>query len=145
MSSQGISRQHLMIRVDTNTSRFIQTPRNSSVFSGEAIIFLSAPSLSDGKQVPIYIITLVLSSTVPRDLWAYLFHSILMTGMWASYSYPVQRFSSLVANSHKWQPLSCYPFSFQRDTSLTLQRVLHSRPRLLNSWVSSPIPYCKPF
>ena len=36
---QGISRHHLMIRVDTNTSRFIQTPRNSSVFPGEAIIF----------------------------------------------------------------------------------------------------------
>ena len=39
MSSQGISRQHLMVRVETNTSRFIQTPRNSSVFPGEAIIF----------------------------------------------------------------------------------------------------------
>ena len=66
--------------------------------------------------------------TVPHDLWAYLFHSILMTDMWASYSYPAQRFASLVANSHKQQPLSCYPFSFQRDILSTLQRVLHSRP-----------------
>ena len=84
MSSQGISRQNLMTRVDTNTSRFNRTPRNSSVFLGEAIILLSASYLSDGEQVSIYIITLVLSSPVLRDLWAHLFRSILMTDMWAS-------------------------------------------------------------
>ena len=84
MSSQGISRQILMTRVDTNTSRFNRTPRNSSVFLGEAIILLSASYLSDGEQVSIYIITLVLSSPVLRDLWAHLFRSILMTDMWAS-------------------------------------------------------------
>ena len=84
MSSKGISRQNLMTRVDTNTSRFNRTPWNSSVFPGEAIILLSAPYLSDGEQVSIYIITLVLSSPVQRDLWAHLFRSILMTDMWAS-------------------------------------------------------------
>ena len=145
MSSQGISRQHLMIRVDTNTSRFNWTPRNSLVFPGEANMFLSAPYLWHGKQVPIYIITLALSSPVPRNLWAYLFCSILMIDMQASYFYPAQRFASLVAKSHKQQSLSCYFFSFQRDTLLTLQRVLHSHPVLFNSWVSSPILYCKPF
>ena len=36
-------------------------------------------------------------------------------------------------------------FSFQRDTLLTFQRVLHNRALLLNSCVSSPILYCKPF
>ena len=117
--------QHLKIHLDSQ--EFF------GFFPGEAIIFLSAPYLSDGKQVPIYIITLILSSSVPRNLWAYLFHNILMTDMWASYSYPAQRFASLVANSHKQQPLSCYPFSFQRDTLLTLQRVLHSCPLLLSS------------
>ena len=45
----------------------------------------------------------------------------------------------------KQQSLSLYSFSFQRDTWLTLQRVLHSHPLLLNSCVSSPILYCKPF
>ena len=145
MSSQGISRQQLMIRVDTNTSRFIWTPRNFFIFScsGEHVSFCT---LSFGwNQVPIYIITLALSSPVQRDLGAYLFRSILMTDMWASYSYPAQRFTSLVANSHKQQSLSLYSFSFQRDTLLTLQRVLHSHPLLLNSCVSSPILYCKPF
>ena len=145
MSPQGISRQRLMIRVDTNTSKFIWTPRNSLVFPGEANIFLSAPYLSDEEQVPIYIITLALSSPVQRDLSAYLFHSILMTDMWASYSYPAQRFASLVANSHKQQSLYLYSFSFQRVPWLTLQRILHSHPLLLNSCVSSPILYCKPF
>ena len=109
--------QHLKIHPDSQ--KFF------SFFHGEAIIFLSAPYLSDGKQVPFYIITLALSSPVPCGLWAYQFLSILMTDMWASHSYPVQRFASLVANSHKQQPLFCYFFSFQRDVLLTLQRVLH--------------------
>ena len=105
MSSQGISRQHLMTRVDTNTSRFNRTPRNSSGFPGEANVFLAALYLSDGKQVPIYIIMLASSSTVLHNLWAYLFHSILMTDMGASYSYLAQPFPSPVTNSHNLQPL----------------------------------------
>ena len=105
MSSQGISRQHLMIRVDTNTSRFNRTLRNSSGFPGEAIICLSALYLTDGKQVPIYIIMLASSSPVPHNLWAYLFCSTLMTDMGTSYSYLAQRFASPVTNSHKQQPL----------------------------------------
>ena len=105
MSSQGIFRQHLMITVDTNTSRFNRTPRNSSGFPGEAIIFLSALYLSDGKQVPIYIIMLASSSPVPHNLWVYLFRSLLMIDMWASYSYLAQQFAGSVTNSHKQQPL----------------------------------------
>ena len=105
MSSHGIARQHLIIRVDTNTSRFNRTPRDSSGFPGEAIIFLSALYLSDGKQVRIYIIMLASSSPVPHNLWAYLFRSILMTDMGASYSYLAQRFASPVTNTHKQQPL----------------------------------------
>ena len=105
MSSQGISRQHLMRRVDTNTSRFNRTLRNSSGFPGEAIICLSALYLTDGKQVPIYIIMLASSSPVPHNLWAYLFRSTLMTDMGASYSYLAQQFASPVTNSHKQQPL----------------------------------------
>ena len=54
MSSLGISRQHLMIRVDTNTSRFIRTPWNSSVFLGEAIIF-SFCTLPFGLKVSVYL------------------------------------------------------------------------------------------
>ena len=105
MSSQGIFRQHLMITVDTNTSRFNRTPRNSSGFPEEAIIFLSALYLSDGKQVPIYIIMLASSSPAPHNLWVYLFRSLLMIGMWASYSYLAQQFPRSVTNSHKQQPL----------------------------------------
>ena len=105
MSSQGISRQHLMRRVDTNTSRFNRTLRNSSGFPGEAIICLSALYLTDGKQAPIYIIMLASSSPVLHNLWAYLFRSTLMTDMGTSYSYLAQRFASTVTNSHKQQPL----------------------------------------
>lgn len=42
----------------------------------------------DGKQVPFYITTLALLLPPLRVLWVYLYHSISMIDMWASYSHP---------------------------------------------------------
>lgn len=42
----------------------------------------------DGKQVPFYITTLALLLPPLRLLWVYLYHSISMIDMWASYSHP---------------------------------------------------------
>ena len=58
--------------------KFTQIPNNSFV-----------PYLLDGRQALFYITTLALLSPPLHILWVYLYRSISMIDMWASYSRPV--------------------------------------------------------
>ena len=85
--------------MDNNTSKFTQIPKNSSVFPGGVTISPFVLYLLDGKQAPFYITTLALLSPPLRVLWVYLYRSILMIDMWASYSRPASQFTSRAASS----------------------------------------------
>jgi len=98
MSFHGISRQRLMIRMDINTSKFTQIPKNSSVFPGGVTISPFVPYLLDEKQAPFYITTLALLSPPLHVLWVYLYRSISMIDLWASYSRPASQFTSHAAS-----------------------------------------------
>ena len=75
-------------KMDISTSKFTQIPKNSSVFPGGVIISPFPPYLLDGKQARFYITILALLSLPLRVLWVYLYRSISMIDMWASYFCP---------------------------------------------------------
>ena len=75
-------------KMDISASKFTQIPKNSSVFPGGVFISPFAPYLLDGKQARFYITILAWLSLPLRVLWVYLYRSISMIDMWASYFRP---------------------------------------------------------
>ena len=67
---------HLMTRTDISTSKFTQSPKNSSVFPGGATISPFVPYPLDGRQALFYFTFLALLSPPRRVLWVYLYRSI---------------------------------------------------------------------